>query len=237
LAEQFRFSSKTLEGIVFLRKLRRAMRGDTAFQNHIMKGLGALALGYSQLAFQRQALGTQAWPERYPKQQGAKVNIAGIVSDFIKGKNPPSHRFDARPAGIDTKKLVRSLTPESSLKTKGFSVEIGSVEQNASAVQFGGESEQPLTKSVLQRLATFMKQSRGRIKRAKKASQPITAKDAGIQKLGFLFGVAKKKGVLSTKSIPRPYLGVTNELEDKMIGYLVEEFEEFDSGNSSVVKA
>ncbi len=237
MADTFRISAKTFEGAGFLRNVLRDMRHSTAFQKKIMVGLGSLALAYAQNAFNRQALGTEIWPERYPKQTGAKVNIAGIISDFKNGKkNPPDRRFQARPAGIDTGMLLRSLTPAKAMMTTGFSVTVGSVMENASAVQFGGESKIPITKSITELLAAAMRTSRGRIKKAKKVSQPITAKDAGLQRLGFIFGLFKKGKPLVTKSAPRPYLGVTNELEDKMILFIVDTFEDFNKGKNRFVR-
>jgi phage gpG-like protein len=225
------------EGKLFLRNVLRAMKGSHAFQERLMKGLGAEALAYSQQAFDRQALGSQIWSPRYPKQTGAKVNIAGIVADFLAGKrNPPERRFVDRPAGLDTGALKRSLTPAKALKTEGFAVTVGSVQQNASAVQFGGRSEQKITKSVVELLADFMRKSRKRIKKARKVSQPITAKDSAIQQLEFLFGFAKKGKSLVTNSGARPYLGVPNELEDKMINIIVERFEELSSGGNEIKK-
>lgn len=233
MAESFRISPKTFEGQFFLRRVLREMRGSNTFRERVMKGLGGLALSYAQQAFDRQALGSEQWAARYPKQTGAKVNIAGVVSDFLAGKRtPPERRFQDRPAGIDTGLLRRSLTPSKALKTHGFMVEVGSAQQNASAVQFGARQEQHLTKSFVELLAAWMKKSRGNIKRAKKVSQPITAKDAAIQKLGFLFGLAKKGKPLVTQSGARPYLGVTNELEDKLIALITEEFMELNGGKS-----
>lgn len=233
MADTFRISAKNFEGSSFLRKVLRDMRHSKVFQQKIMSGLGALALAYSQQAFDRQALGSEQWLERYPKQTKGKVNIAGIVNDFINGKrNPPERRFEGRPAGIDSGLLRRSLTPSKAMSMDGFHVTIGSAQDNASAVQFGAESRQAITDSVVKILADVMKKSRGRIKKAKKQSQPITAKDAGIMKLGFLFGLHKKGKPLITKSAARPYLGVTNELEDKMILFIVETFEDFNKGKS-----
>lgn len=233
MAETFRISPKTFEGQSFLRRILSQMRGSHAFREKVMKGLGGLALSYAQQAFDRQALGAAQWAARYPKQSGAKVNIAGVVSDFLAGKQtPPERRFQDRPAAIDTGLLKRSLTPSKALKTHGFVVEVGSMQPNASAVQFGARSEQHLTKSLVGLLADWMKKSRRRIKRAKKGSQPITAKDAAIQKLGFLFNLAKKGKPLVTQSGARPYLGVTNELEDKLVALIVEDFMELNSGKS-----
>jgi len=225
------------EGTKFLRNVLRRMQQSKEFQERIMKGLGALALASAQEAFDQQALGSEQWEERYPKQKGFKANIAGIVADFAAGKrNPPNRRFDARPAGIDTGNLRRSLTPSKALTTHGFKVTVGSTQQNASAVQFGGETRQQITKTIVHLLADFMRRSRKRVKKAKKVSQPITAKDAAIQKLGFLFGLAKKGKPLITKSIPRPYLGITPELEDKMISFIVETFEDMEHGKSKLEK-
>ena len=112
MADVFKISAKAFEGQTFLRHVLKAMRGSHAFQARVMSGLGALALAYAQQAFDRQALGAEQWAARYPKQQGAKVNVAGVVADFLEGKkNPPDRRFQDRPAGIDKGLLRRSLTP------------------------------------------------------------------------------------------------------------------------------
>ena len=237
MADFYRLSAKTTGGSDFLRHVLKVMKGSSEFRKRIMTGLGSLALAYAQEAFDRQSLGSNAWAPRYPKQQGGKVNIAGVLADFLAGKRtPPQRRFQDRPSGIDTGLLRRSLTPTKALKVRGFSVEIGSVQQNASAVQFGARQEQHITKSAVKLLADFMKKSRGRVKRAKKVSQPITAKDAATQKLGFLFGLAKKGQPLVTTSLARPYLGMTNELEDKLINFVVEEFEDLNQGKSGFRK-
>lgn len=237
MADTFRISAGMFEGTRFLSGVLREMRHSEAFKKKIMTGIGEIACNYAKDSFDRQAFGNQIWPERYPKQQGGKVNIAGILADFLEGKkNPPDRRFTARPAGIDSGLLYRSLTPSKAVKANGFSVEVGSVQKNASAVQFGATSSQYVTKNAVKLLAEFMKKSRARIKKAKKVSQPITSKDAGIQRLGFLFGFAKKGKPLITKSGARPYLGINNELEDKLINYIVETFEDMNQGTSGFRK-
>jgi hypothetical protein len=237
VVDSFKITAGMFEGSKFLSSVLRQMRHSDAFQKKIMTGIGEIACNYAKDSFDRQAFGNQIWPERYPKQQGGKANVAGILADFLNGKkNPPDRRFTSRPAGIDSGNLKRSLVPAKAVKATGFSVEIGSVQQNASAVQFGATSTQHITQNAVKLLADFMRKSRGRIKKAKKVSQPITSKDAGIQRLGFLFGFAKKGKPLVTKSAPRPYLGINNELEDKLINFIVETFEDMNQGTSGFVK-
>jgi len=191
----------------------RILKGRLLKPDEVLKKIGALALADAQKAFDDQALGSEAWPERYPNQSRGKVNVAGIVADFIAGKrNPPGRRFEARPAGIDSGMLRRSLTPSKALTLDGNAVVVGSTQPNASIVQWGGETEQPISKSVKALLADYLRGSRRRIKRAKKVSQPLTMKDAMIQRLGFLFQLKS----LKTKVAARPYLGLTPELAEKI---------------------
>jgi phage gpG-like protein len=233
LVEKFSLSPKMFEGQTFLRDVLAKMRKSKSFQSKIMKGMGGVALAYAQNCFTRQSLGSQVWPERYPKQSAPKVNVAGIVSDFLNGRaSPASNRFEARPAGIDSGKLKRSLTPSKALTMSGFSVTVGSVEKHASAVQFGGKSEQEITPGVVDLLNDYMRKSRKRVKGFKRRSTPINKKDAAIQRLGFLFGLHKKGKKLVTESAPRPYLGVTTELEDKLVQFVIDEFSALEKGKN-----
>mgnify|MGYP006908281628 CR=1 FL=1 len=62
----------------------------------VLRAIGAMVDSDSQSSFRNQKLGPVAWPPR------AVPNIAGIVGDLNVGRRPPSRRFQARPALIDT---------------------------------------------------------------------------------------------------------------------------------------
>lgn len=212
-----------LGGLGALVQFKTAVRPGKALFQSILKGVGGFLLASAQKAFKDQALGEKRWPERYPRQKEPFANIAGIVADFLEGrKQPPERRFQRRPAGIDTGELLRSLTPGRSMKTETKAVVVGSNVKHAAKVHFGGESKQTLTKDFKDALGEYLKKSRRRTKTAKKKSQPMTARDAASSKLGFLMN--KKRTELLTKSAARPYLGVTKEVEDKIVDYVVERF-------------
>lgn len=79
-------------------RLRQELENPQA----LMKKLGAMVLGASIDSFRLQHLGPFEWKPRYPNQEGAKLNIAGAVSDFANGRfSPKPIRFVDKPALID----------------------------------------------------------------------------------------------------------------------------------------
>jgi hypothetical protein len=94
-----------------------------------------------------------------------------------------------------------------------LSVKVASNTPGAASMQHGGVTVQLLTKTVKDRLAAWMKHSRGRVKREQSRSQPRRAEDAVALRLGWLFS----KKSLKTTSTPRPFLGITKDAETKII--------------------
>jgi len=173
----------------------------------LMKQIGAFLLADAQKAFKEERLGNIRWPARYPSQRDPKVNIAGIVSDFIQGRvRPPKRRFQDRPALRDTSNLLRSLSNRGkAIRTGSLFVEVGTTIQYAPQHQWGGESKQAVNQNVKKLLAGFLK---------KKANKKYR------ERLGFLF----QRDELRTKINQRPFLGITTETEYKIIRFLVEGF-------------
>lgn len=221
--------SKGLGAII---QLSRSISTPKWVQESILKGAGGLALAQAQRAFKEQQLEDKRWPERYPKQKEPFVNIAGVVADFLEGrKKPPDRRFDRRPAGIDTAETLRSLTPGKSMRMDGQAVVVGTpFVKKGSKIQFGGRSRQPVNKQVKDLLGEHLKRGRKRIKAGYKKSQPPTKQDAGLAKLGWLMNKNTKE--LVTNSVPRPYLGLTHELTEKIIDHVAEVLRGFEDGGA-----
>lgn len=222
-------------------EFQRKLTDAKWIEKRIMAGIGAIILASAQKAFREQRLGEIPWEPRYPKQAEPFVNIAGVVADFIAGRaSPPDRRFDRRPAGIDTGLLLRSLTPGQAIGAHGYSVVVGSTNPHASAVQYGALSVQPVTKAVKIKLAAWMKRERGARKRAgkqggifqtkkgvktqKRTTMGQALRVAAMAKLGFLFKKDVKE--LRTHSGPRPYLGVTDEAQHKIVEHIQTVFTE-----------
>lgn len=142
-------------------------------------------------------------PKRYPNQSRPKVNVAGILSDFNRGTNPPSRRFSDAPVLQDTGALFKSITHE--VKAVDGEVDVladESIAPYAAAQNDGIASTQPVTEQAKKSLATFLRKN--------KQYQP---------RLGFLFA----RDELTTKPIARKFIGVSEELEGD-VAKLVEEF-------------
>lgn len=213
MAEREDFSFKPLPRKALLRLKKQLEHPD-----RLLRPIGMLLLADAQRAFKEQRLGEHKWPERYPSQAPPKVNVAGIVSDLAQGrKNFPRRRFEGRPAGIDTGTLLRSLTSGSkAVSVKGYEIAVGSTVEYAQKFHDGGESRQAVTKSMKDLLAEWMTKKRKQRDRSRKRQTPLTAELAGMQKLGFLFGVDE----IETTSPARPFLGVTDEAKRRIIRYL-----------------
>lgn len=181
--------------------------------NRILKQIGQVLLAQAQLAFREQRFDGQPWPRRYPNQKPFYANVAGLVGDLIAGRNIKPTRFQDRPAGIDTGMTMRSLRPERAITLDQLSVLVKADSENAGKIQHGSISTQQITKGVKDKLAAWMRKGRRSIKRSQAGYQPIKSKDYAATKLGWLFS----KKTLKTQSAPRPFMGVTREIEQKIV--------------------
>lgn len=137
-------------------RVKKALEDPSA----LMKQLGGLLIAQSGKAFDQSRLGEWIWPRRYPNQgEGDRfVNIAGVVSDFSQGKEPPLRRFQARPPLLDTGYMRRTIKDKSkSLRILGtHTVEAGTTDPRAGAHQWGGQSEQFITDTVRDNAKTWL---------------------------------------------------------------------------------
>lgn len=187
-----------------------------------LAGVGGLMVAESQAAFRRQQWGGIKWPERYENQSGAKLNIAGALSDAAAGMaNPKANRFNDRPAGMDTGQLKNSLT----FRVEGKdAVVVGSPLPYAQRVHAGGVSVIPITDGMRNVIAGWLRSARRASKRGGKASRkgisPKTKFDA-LERLRFVF--FKRKGA-SNFMVPekkttvqaRPFAGLSDDMRVKI---------------------
>lgn len=200
--------AKELRIRIFDEEAIRLARSRLKNPSKLMKQIGVTLLRESQLAFERQAFGDIDWPPRYPNDPAPYVNYAGVVSDLSRGASIKDRRFQNRPALLDTGRLKNSLSPSTGMRLQGaYIVEVGSNLPYATTQHAGGETKQPVTQAMKKRLADYMKKQRGAIKSARKRSTPLTKRQAGTSKLGFLFGINE----LVTNVAPRPFVGITDD--------------------------
>lgn len=125
-----------------------ALREATADPKPALEAIGAVLESRAKTAFVEQKRGKEKWAPR------VVPNIAGIVSDLRQGKTPPARRFEPRPAGIDSGRLLADI---SSRVTSTDTVEIGSRLPHASLIQYGGSSKQPWPQSGKDALRRLLK--------------------------------------------------------------------------------
>lgn len=257
---------------VLLAGLTAKLRAALDDPSTLMKQLGALMVAQSQKAFADSRMGEHEWDRRYPNMgEGDNfVNIAGIVSDFAQGKEPPGRRFQARPPLLDTGFLRRTLKDRStSLHLMNtHQVEVGTTVPYAAAHQWGGQTEQFITDTVRENLKKFLnggpswKRTRTRTrdvevdlsefaellpgrqssairkfkKKFKETYQPkvftvkndratgyigtLTRRERFGARLGFLF----RSRVLVTRVKQRPFIGIPDDLRQKMLRVTAEHF-------------
>jgi phage gpG-like protein len=162
---------------------------------NILEAIGGMLVSASKDAFDKQAFGDIPWAARYPNQQAPKVNVAGVVADVNAGGQPKARRFVDRPALIDSGNLRKGI----SYSIEGTTVIESASEPYAQRAHAGGESTQFMSQTGRTQLARFLRQ--------RPEYRP---------RLGFLFNVF----ALTTNSVPRPFMGMTDETEVKIVRML-----------------
>lgn len=198
-----------------------AFRQQLGRPEKLLKLFGYAAASEAQKSFDRQGLNhANEWPERYPGMDEPIVNIAGALMDLAKGPRIKPHRFENRPAVIDTGLLRRSLSPGGAVKITGtFSVEVGTTVPYGSAQQFGAEFDIPVTDAQKDNLREWYRREKGAAKRLD--NQPLSA-GLSAMRSEWLRGVMKKLGpLLNVDSIhqtvlARPFVGLNADLGTSM---------------------
>lgn len=205
-----------------------AFRRQLQRPEKLLKLFGIAAASEAQASFDRQGLHFQnEWEPRYPSQDPPYVNIAGALMDLAKGPNIRAHRFENRPAVVDTGMLRRSLAPGGSVRVTGtFSVEVGSSLAYASMHQFGGEQDIPITQTQKDNLVKWYEKQKRMAKRHDREAADRGEKLKSDDKDGlgseWLRAVMKKLGfILNSDSmhqrvIARPFIGMNDPLEKAM---------------------
>lgn len=181
-------------------RLRRLVRNPV----RLLRRIGAVLVASSQKAFVDQKFGDIEWDERYPNQDEPKLNLAGALSDLNRGSSIKDRRFVARPAGVDVGLLRRSVSFR--VNESREEVEVGSTVEYAGKFHGGGESTQAVTGTARRLFAREFGRSTGQRREALKR----------------LSSVVKGDG-LTTRSKPRPFVGITDEAAAKIDSLIAEE--------------
>jgi len=215
-------SKKTIKvslGTVTTFPIRKALEEPT----RTLKSIGDLLSAAAQKAFKDQKFGSQSWEPRYPNQSEPFINIAGAVQDLSKGPNIKPRRFDRRPALKDTGVLSNSLDSNKSVTLKGqYTVEVGTTVPYASTMMFGGESRQAITDSIRSNFVKVQKRMSGSLKReGKKLAKGTGSAEKVVGAAKKLTAISRlnsvmQRDVLVTKAFPRPFLGITDEIANKI---------------------
>ena len=163
----------------------------------LAEAVGVYMVGQTQKAFREQRRGSQDWPAR------SVPNRMGVLVDLKNGKTPPSRRWDARPAGIDTSRLRQSIA----FRVDGGKVIVGSNLPYASDVQRGATKTIQLDGPLRHALADWLR------------SLPKGKRAAARQAFGFMF----HQGSFTVTTPPRPFLMVTPE-DRRQINRLCQRF-------------
>lgn len=156
----------------------------------VLEQAGAYLTSQAQKAFREQRRGSVRWRARMTP------NVPAIVSDLNRGASVPSRRFVGRPAGTDTGRLRQSIA----WRVRGRrEVSVGSVLPYAGRMQFGGVAQVALTPTGKRNLYELLKDRR-------ELRGP----------LGWLF--QRPRFQVSVR--PRPFLAVTQEDRDLIVGLL-----------------
>lgn len=198
-----------------IERLRKRLEDPDA----VLRQVGGILLAQAHAAFDQQRLGATRWSKRYPSQKPPIINVAGALSDFRQGaKAPKSDRFQARPAGVDTGHLKRSIA----VSIRHNVVEVGSVVPYASVIQWGGTSTQPVTGDAKKRLAKWMATLRGKRRRVATYSPSTKTwgpKRAAKSKKAGKKGTPRKSGKKGTptKSFKSPKTSLKGGTKKKLV--------------------
>lgn len=176
-------------------KVLTALREALLDPRGVLDAIGVLLASRAKQAFTDQRRGTKRWRGR------SVPNVAGIVSDLMNSRTPPMRRLDARPALIDTGRLMMDISHR---LTKENTVEIGTRLPYAAVHQYGGETTQPWGESGKARLRELLK------------TQPWKDYE---DRLGWLLDEDVHE---VTTSVPeRPFLLITDEDMKDILGIVV----------------
>lgn len=118
----------------------------------ILKQIGAVLVANAQKRFK-----DQSFDNKTPWQERQTPNAMGVISDLLRGKDPPDRRLQGRPALIDTGQTRNSID----FRILGPNeLEYGSNLPHAGVLHAGGQTKSlPVTKEVKDGLAKLIKKN------------------------------------------------------------------------------
>ncbi len=192
----------------------------------LLKLFGFAAASEAQKSFDRQGLNyANEWPVRYPTMEPPVVNVAGALADLAKGPTIKPHRFENRPAVIDTGTLRRSLSPGGCVKIMGtFAVEVGTVLPYGSMQQFGGEHDIPITQTQKDNLRAWYKKQKRAAKKSdysallagKKPKPTDGSGSAWLRAIMGHLGFILNSDSMNQTVLARPFVGLNTDLAADM---------------------
>lgn len=193
-----------------LRRMGRALDDP----KDMLNAIGAMLASRARMAFQKQKRGAKAWAPRHVP------NVPGILADLRTGKRPPERRFDARPAGIDTGRLLADISHQ--LVGKDV-VQVGSSLPYAGLIQYGGDVDIPVPPAIKHALSKWLDSLDRTASRAEKAARGVGPKSgdvagaaaktgkAGLARRAMGYLLNPKVTAITWTVPPRPFVGVFPE--------------------------
>ena len=159
-----------------------------------MEAIGHILIAAAQKAFEDQKFGSFKWPPQYEGGTAPWIHIAGVASDLSKGESVKSTRFAPVDALKDSQDLWRSIDVRTVARGE---VTVGSSVPYAKFHQWGKTAVQPVTGRMKEGLANAWRDADGDNKKA-------------LGKMWHWF----RKDAITTRIRQRPFLGITDEIED-----------------------
>ena len=178
----------------------------------VLTAIGTEMMVESRRAFIDQEFGSWTWPPRYGGIPfPAKINYAGALQDLTDGPRVQDRRFNDRPAlRSDTSSLMKSINFQVMDKVSVRVGPTGTPATYAAKHQWGLESTQDIPGDAIDKLDAQID------------------KETNEERLDGLHALrarlARDGSVLTTKVQQRPFLGVTDEMQEKIPRILSDHF-------------
>lgn len=179
----------------------------------VLKEIGTEMMVESRRAFIDQEFGTWIWPPRYGGiPSPSKINYAGALQDLTNGPRVQDRRFNDRPAlRSDTSSLMKSINFQVMDKVSVRVGPTGDPAKYAAKHQWGLKSTQDIPDSAIDKLDKQID------------------KETNEERLDGLHALrarlVRDGSVLTTEVQKRPFLGVTDEMQEKIPGILSKYFD------------
>ena len=187
----------------------------------VLTAIGTEMMVESRRAFIDQEFGSWTWPPRYGGIPfPAKINYAGALQDLTDGPRVQDRRFNDRPAlRSDTSSLMKSINFQVMDKVSVRVGPTGTPATYAAKHQWGLESTQDIPGDAIDKLDKQID------------------KETNDERLDGLHALrarlARDGSVLTTKVQQRPFLGVTDEMQEKIPRILSDHFNRGADGSSN----